>query len=56
MLEGWLLWPIMAKNVVLFLGAGFSKPFGLPVMDEFFEHAEASTQIEVSEKAFLREL
>lgn len=26
-------------NLVLFLGAGFSKPFGLPVMTEFYDYA-----------------
>ncbi len=43
----------MGKKIVLFLGAGFSKPFGFPVMLDFFTHADNSDLITVAEKDFL---
>ena len=43
-------------NVVLFLGAGFSAPFGLPVMNEFMSHAQDSVKLRDDEKEFLRQI
>ena len=43
-------------RVVLFLGAGFSVPFGLPTMDQFFAAAESSKRISDEDKTFLNEL
>jgi hypothetical protein len=43
-------------RIVLFLGAGFSAPFGLPTMNEFFRVAEDSPRIDDAQKEFLREL
>ena len=43
-------------NIVLFLGAGFSHPFGLPVMNEFFDTARASSALSTDEKEFLETL
>ena len=43
-------------NVVVFLGAGFSKPFGLPVMDDFLEVADNSQFLSDADKHFLRKL
>ncbi|GAH72010.1 unnamed protein product, partial [marine sediment metagenome] len=42
-------------NVVLFLGAGFSHAYGLPVLREFFQHAKKAPYLEVNEKDFLDE-
>jgi NAD-dependent SIR2 family protein deacetylase len=44
------------KKVVLFLGAGFSRAFGLPTMREFFATANDSPRISEDDKAFVREL
>lgn len=43
-------------KIVLFLGAGFSRVFGLPLMREFFEHAKSSIYVSDSDKDFLRDL
>ncbi|MGA2093206.1 MAG: SIR2 family protein [Sedimentisphaerales bacterium] len=43
-------------KIVLFLGAGFSRAWGLPVMKEFFQHAKDSTYLTEEDKSFLREL
>lgn len=43
-------------NVVLFLGAGFSARFGLPVMGEFFDHAYQSGFLTDDEKKRLEKL
>ena len=43
-------------NVVFFLGAGFSAPFGQPVMNNFLEAARYSNRISPQEKEFLEEL
>jgi hypothetical protein len=41
---------------VLFLGAGFSRAFGFPTMNEFFEHARSSLLIDDKDKTFLTKL
>ena len=41
-------------NIVLFLGAGFSRAFDLPVMDEFFVRVNQSTDIKEDDKKFIR--
>lgn len=43
-------------NVVVFLGAGFSQPFDLPVMNEFFARARDTDAISDEDKRFLEEL
>lgn len=43
-------------KTVLFLGAGFSRAWGLPVMQEFFQHAKDSDYLKPGDKDFLREL
>lgn len=43
-------------KTVLFLGAGFSRAWGLPVMQEFFQHAKDSDYLKLGDKDFLREL
>lgn len=43
-------------KIVLFLGAGFSRAWGLPVMQEFFQYANDSTHLKEDDKNFLREL
>jgi hypothetical protein len=43
-------------NIVLFLGAGFSRPFGLPTMNEFFSTAYDSDRIEEKDKLLLQRL
>jgi hypothetical protein len=43
-------------KVVLFLGAGFSRAFGYPVMSEFFEFADANIRISQEQKKFLSDL
>lgn len=43
-------------KTVLFLGAGFSRAWGLPVMQEFFQYAKDSENLEQRDKDFLREL
>ncbi len=43
-------------KVTLFLGAGFSAPFGHPVMNEFLAFADETKHIDQGEKAFLGEL
>ena len=43
-------------KIVLFLGAGFSRAWGLPVMKEFFQHAKDSTCLKEEDKSFLRGL
>ena len=40
-------------KVVFFLGAGFSAPFGQPVMNSFLEVARYSNRISPKEKEFL---
>ncbi|HUV41920.1 MAG TPA: hypothetical protein VMW23_09060, partial [Sedimentisphaerales bacterium] len=43
-------------KTVLFLGAGFSSAWGLPVMQEFFQHAKNSEYLGDNDKDFLRKL
>lgn len=43
-------------KTVMFLGAGFSRAWGLPVMQEFFQHAKDSDYLKLGDKDFLREL
>lgn len=43
-------------ETVLFLGAGFSKAFGYPVMDEFFPYAARSRWLSAEQKESLVEL
>lgn len=44
-------------NLVLFLGAGFSKPFGLPTMTEFYQHALAdASPLDGAQKNQVRQL
>jgi hypothetical protein len=43
-------------KVVLFLGAGFSQPFGIPTMGEFRFAARDSKRITGEEKALLDEV
>ena len=43
-------------NLVLFLGAGFSAPFGHPVMNEFLGIAEGSDRLTDADRAFLHKL
>ena len=43
-------------NITLFLGAGFSAPFGHPVMNNFLDNATAGHRIEDQEKQFLDRL
>ncbi len=43
-------------SLVLFLGAGFSVPFGLPTMDGFLDFADASTRLEGDDKSLLSQL
>ena len=43
-------------RLALFLGAGFSRAFGLPVMTEFFQYAKESTSVSEEQKEFLRSL
>ncbi len=43
-------------KIVLFLGAGFSAPFGLPVMNAFIRSAHDRRRLNDQEKAFLDEL
>jgi hypothetical protein len=43
-------------RIVLFLGAGFSKPFGLPVMNEFFSVARDSARLNDEELNLVRQL
>ena len=48
---------VMIKmKIVLFLGAGFSAPFGLPVMNSFIRSAQDSTRLSSDEKTFLDDL
>lgn len=44
------------SNCVLFLGAGFSKPFGFPVMRSFFQYVENCPRFSDAEKQELRKL
>ena len=43
-------------NFVLFLGAGFSVPYGLPVMNSFMRHAQVSTRLTDDQKEQLGQL
>lgn len=43
-------------KIVLFLGAGFSRAWGLPVIQEFFQYAKDSHYLVKDDKDFLREL
>lgn len=43
-------------NVVLFLGAGFSRAFGLPVMKEFYDHVIQADYLTNGDKNFVRQL
>jgi len=43
-------------KAVLFLGAGFSRAWCLPVMEEFFQYAKDCNHIDPREKDFLRGL
>ena len=49
-----VLWSAM--KIVLFLGAGFSRGFGLPVMKEFFDRTNQSTKILEIDKELVRSL
>ncbi|MHC4648844.1 MAG: hypothetical protein ACYTBJ_25585 [Planctomycetota bacterium] len=42
-------------KIVLFLGAGFSRAYGLPVMRDFFGHAKKGPYLEDDDKAFLED-
>jgi hypothetical protein len=42
-------------NVVLFLGAGFSRAYGLPVMREFFDHVRNAAYLEPEDKTVFDE-
>ena len=46
----------MPRNVVLFLGAGFSAPLGLPVMNSFLAFADSSKRLESRHRDFLGRL
>lgn len=39
-------------KIVLFLGAGFSQPYGLPVMQEFFNHVKNAPYLSEKDKDF----
>lgn len=41
---------------VLFLGAGFSRPFGLPVMGDFFRHVRGCEHVSQADRAWLEGL
>ena len=43
-------------KIVLFLGAGFSKAFGLPLMKEFYQEAIAGDVLSEEERKLLREM
>ncbi len=43
-------------KIVIFLGAGFSRAWGLPVMNEFFPYAKDSEHLTIEDKGFLRDL
>lgn len=43
-------------KIVLFLGAGFSRAWGFPVMQEFFQYAKDADYLRDEDKRFLREL
>ena len=43
-------------NIVLFLGAGFSRAYGLPVMRKFFTRARRSDCLSAEDKSFLDRL
>ena len=43
-------------NIVLFLGAGYSAPFGYPVMNQFTRYADSSSKLKPSEKELLRNI
>lgn len=43
-------------NVTLFVGAGFSAPFGLPTMSNFFVHADDSERINDEDRALIRNI
>ncbi|MHC4498231.1 MAG: hypothetical protein ACYS21_03850 [Planctomycetota bacterium] len=43
-------------KIVVFLGAGFSRAWDLPVMNEFFQHAKDSEHLSEEDKDFLRNL
>ena len=44
-------------NIVFFLGAGFSKPFGLPVMCDFYHHALSdASPLDPQQKTLIRQL
>ena len=43
-------------NIVLFLGAGFSRHFGMPVMTEFFSYARDSPRLKPEEHNLIRAL
>lgn len=44
------------RKVTFFLGAGFSKAFGFPVMNDFFRHARESGRLTSDQKGALEEL
>ena len=46
----------LPMRVVLLLGAGFSRAFGLPVMSEFFPHVRRSLRISEEQKAMIARL
>jgi hypothetical protein len=41
-------------NIALFLGAGFSAAFGLPVMNRFFEVARTHPRLSTEDRQFLQ--
>jgi hypothetical protein len=43
-------------NIVLFLGAGFSAPFGLPTMNQFLEEVSRSDRITPEDREFIGQL
>jgi SIR2-like domain len=46
----------MFLNLTLFLGAGFSAPFGHPTMDTFFAFADACDRLDKDDRSFLGRL
>lgn len=43
-------------NLTFFIGAGFSKEFGYPVMSDFFKHADTSELLTKEDRGFLNDL
>jgi hypothetical protein len=43
-------------NITLFLGAGFSAAFGLPVMNRFFDVARTHPRLNPNDRSFLEDI